>query len=55
MTRSRFIAEQGGDFEEDVNRLAEEQEYLIKKGVLTKSGDLVVLAQIAAATDEKRG
>jgi lambda family phage portal protein len=53
-TRSGFIAEQGGDFEEVVNRLAEEQEYLNSKGVLTKSGDLVALAQIAAATDAKR-
>lgn len=52
-TRSSFIAEQGGDFEEVVNRLAEEQEYLNKKGVLTKSGDLVALAQIAAATDAR--
>lgn len=53
-TRSGFIAEQGADFEEVVNRLAEEQDYLLKKGVLTKSGDLVALAQIAAATDGKR-
>jgi lambda family phage portal protein len=53
-TRSSFIAEQGGDFEEVVNRLAEEQEYLTRKGVLTKSGDLVALAQIAAATQDKR-
>lgn len=53
-TRSGFIAEQGGDFEEVVNRLAEEQEYLQKKGVLTKSGDLVALAQIAAATEGRR-
>lgn len=53
-TRSGFIAEQGGDFEEVVNRLAEEQDYLQKKGVLTKSGDLVALAQIAAATNAER-
>lgn len=53
-TRSGFIAEQGGDFEEVANRLAEEQDYLSNRGVLTKSGDLVALAQIAAATDDGR-
>lgn len=54
-TRSQVIAAQGGDFEEVINRLAEEQEYLNKKGVLTKSGDLALLASIAAATDGKGG
>ncbi|HEX8336026.1 MAG TPA: hypothetical protein VF621_04810, partial [Pyrinomonadaceae bacterium] len=53
-TRSQVIAEQGGDFEDVMRRLKEEQEYLNKKGVLTKSGDLVALAQIAAATDVGR-
>ena len=53
-TRSSFIAEQGGDFEEVVRRLKEEQDFLDANGVLTKSGDLVALAQIAAATDAKR-
>jgi lambda family phage portal protein len=53
-TRSGFIAEQGGDFEEVVRRLEEEQKFLNDHGVLTKSGDLVALAQIAAATDGKR-
>jgi lambda family phage portal protein len=52
-TRSRVIAERGGDFEEVVRRLAEEQEFLQKHGVVTKSGELAVLASIAAATDGK--
>jgi lambda family phage portal protein len=54
-TRSGFIAEQGGDFEEVVRRLEEEQKFLNDHGVLTKSGDLQVLAAIATATDDKRG
>lgn len=53
-TRSSFIAEQGGDFEEVVRRLKEEQDFIKKHGVLTKSGDLVALAAIAAATEGKR-
>jgi lambda family phage portal protein len=54
-TRSRVIAERGGDFEEVVRRLKEEQDFLTANGVLTKSGDLQVLAAIAAASDDKRG
>ena len=54
-TRSRVIAERGGDFEEVVRRLAEEQEFLQKHGVVTKSGELQVLASIAAASDDRRG
>lgn len=53
-TRSQVIAEQGGDFEDTVRRLAEEQDFIQKHGVLTKSSDLVALAQIAAATDDRR-
>jgi capsid protein len=53
-TRSDSIAEQGGNFEEVVRRLKEEQDFLMANGVLTKSGDLQVLAAIAAATDGKR-
>lgn len=54
-TRSGFIAEQGGDFEDVVRRLKEEQDFIQANGVLTKSSDLQALASIAAATDEKRG
>jgi lambda family phage portal protein len=54
-TRSGFIAEQGGDFEEVVRRLEEEQDFLVAHRVVTKSGDLQVLAAIAAASDDKRG
>ncbi|HEX8499285.1 MAG TPA: phage portal protein [Pyrinomonadaceae bacterium] len=54
-TRSRVIAESGGDFEEVVRRLKEEQDFLMAQGVLTKSGDLAVLAAIAAASDDRRG
>jgi lambda family phage portal protein len=54
-TRSRVIAERGGDFEEVVRRLAEEQDFLQKHGVVTKSGELQVLAAIAAASDDGRG
>lgn len=54
-TRSRVIAERGGDFEEVVRRLKEEQDFLTANGVLTKSGDLQVLAAIAAASDDRRG
>jgi lambda family phage portal protein len=54
-TRSQVIAEQGGDFEETVRRLKEEQDFINENGVLTKSSDLQVLASLAAATDDKRG
>jgi lambda family phage portal protein len=53
-TRSGFIAEQGGDFEEVVRRLKEEQDFLNANGVLTKSGDLALLASIAAASGDDR-
>jgi lambda family phage portal protein len=55
MTRSQFIAEQGGDFEETVLRLEEEQNFLRDHGVATKSGELQVLAALAAASDDRRG
>jgi lambda family phage portal protein len=54
-TRSDFIAEQGGDFEDTIRRLKEEQDFINDNGVLTKSSDLVTLAAIAAATDGKGG
>jgi lambda family phage portal protein len=54
-TRSQVIAEQGGDFEDTIRRLKEEQDFIQANGVLTKSSDLVALAQIAAATDDRRG
>jgi capsid protein len=54
-TRSQVIAEQGGDFEDTVRRLKEEQDFIQANGVLTKSSDLVALASIAAATDDRRG
>lgn len=54
-TRSRVIAERGGDFEEVARRLKEEQDFLANLGVLTKSGNLQVLAAIAAASDDRRG
>lgn len=54
-TRSQVIAEQGGDFEEVMHRLKEEQDFIQKLGVLLKAGDLQVLAAIAAASSDRRG
>lgn len=54
-TRSQVIAETGGDFEETVLRLKEEQDVLEKLGVLIKSGDLKLLSAIANATGDSSG
>lgn len=54
-TRSQVIAEQGGDFEDVMRRLKEEQDFIDRLGVLLKSGDLQLLAAIAAASGDKRG
>jgi lambda family phage portal protein len=53
-TRSAFIAEQGGDFEDTIRRLSEEQDYMDKHKVVVKKGDLAPLAAIAAASDKER-
>lgn len=53
-TRSQVIAEQGGDFEDNMRRLKEEQDVIERYGVLLKLSDLQVLAAIAAASDDKR-
>lgn len=54
-TRSQVIAELGGDFEDNIRRLKEEQDFIQQNGVLTKSADLQALASIVAATEDKRG
>ncbi len=54
-TRSATLAEGGEDFEDVVKRLAEEEAYIKKHGVLTDAADLIALASLAANDSDKRG
>jgi lambda family phage portal protein len=54
-TRSQTLSEGGQDFEDVVKRLAEEEAYIRKHGVLTDAADLIALASLAANDDDRRG